>query len=257
MSLQNAAREQEENDPTAVIDRRKEDFFKVLPKHIDQVAWLRMAKSAVRKNPDLVDAAKRNPTSLCLALMDCARLGHMPGTDEFYLVPRRGGIDGDEGWKGIVDRILNSGAYSKIVCEVVYSNEQFEFDPNEDEKPRHKIDHFKRGAESEPVMAYAYAIGLDGKPSYVAVADPRYIKKVKAMSKGGVWGKWDEQMYKKTAIKLLVDYVETSSDSRHRAEVAAGVVDSAVHAAQEFNAQAEREFERNMSDQSDTTKEEN
>ena len=253
MSLQQAAQEQQDNDPTEVIESRKDDFFKVLPKHIDRDAWLRMAKSAIRKNDDLMSAARRDGgAKMCIALLDCAKKGHMPGGDEYYFVPRKGGIDGQEGWKGIVARILNSGAYQKVVREVVYAGEEFEFDPNVDERPRHKIDHRQRTVGREPEMAYAYAVHLNGTPSAVAIADPRYIAKVRGMSRGSVWGSWDEQQYKKTAIKLLESMVETSSDNRNRLPQAHDIEIEQIEAAREHNRRVEQVFESGLSDPSGT-----
>ncbi|ANA86248.1 RecT-like DNA pairing protein [Gordonia phage Lozinak] len=211
--LQQAAQGQQSNNPVSFIYSHAKDIQNVLTKGTDMDRWLQMARLAVMRDQNLVASAKRDPGSLMQALLDCAEKGHVPGTEDYYLVPRKGGIQGMESWKGIAKRIMRSGRYQSIVNEVVYEGETFEFNPNTMDRPVHNINYMTR-TSGKPVMSYAYALDHDGKPSSVAIADPRYIAKVKKNSRGSVWEDWDEQMYRKTAVKMLQDYVDTSSVDR-------------------------------------------
>ena len=211
--LQQASQGQQENNPVNFIYSHAKDIQNVLAKGTDMDRWLQMARLAVMRDPNLVASAKRDPGSLMQALLDCAEKGHIPGTEDYYLVPRKGGIQGMESWKGIAKRIMRSGRYQSIVNEVVYEGEKFEFNPNTMDRPVHEINYMTR-ISGTPVLSYAYTLDHEGKPSTVAVADPRYIAKVKKNSRGTVWADWDEQMYRKTAVKMLQDYVDTSSSDR-------------------------------------------
>ncbi|MBM4575649.1 hypothetical protein GS415_04855 [Rhodococcus hoagii] len=223
-SLAGAVARQQQNNPAAMIQSRGSDFARVLPKQIKNPdAWIRLAESAIAKSKPLQDAARNDPAALMRALMLCASLGHTPGTDHFYLVPVKGKIEGWESYKGIIRRILNTGEYDRVVAEVVYEGEDFEFDPNLDLKPMHKVDWAGRNKGMKPLMSYAYAVHHDGSPTRVAIADPGYIQRVKDASKnsGGVWKAWDDAMYLKCAIKRLDGFVKTSSEDMRFEPVAA------------------------------------
>ena len=75
--------------PTDLIARHSDDLGSVLPSHIKAPVWIRVAQGAVRRDPKLVDAASQSPATLMVALLNAARLGLEPGTEEFYLTPRK------------------------------------------------------------------------------------------------------------------------------------------------------------------------
>ncbi|QDF15454.1 RecT-like DNA pairing protein [Gordonia phage Mollymur] len=214
----NAPAQQQSAGPGAMIRSRSEDFFKVMPSQVDQRTWLRMAEAAVKAKPEIERAARTDPAALMRALLDCARLGHIPGTEDYYLTIRSNKIQGAESYKGMIQRILRSGLYTKVVAEVVYDVEhqagKFHWDPNDDsqDRPKHEIDWVARSGDAKPVMSYAYAVLRDGKATKVALATPRTIAKVKAMSRGQIWDKWDETMILKTAVRMLIDFVQTSTE---------------------------------------------
>ena len=225
---------QQQSQPMGVVDLVQgqfNEFAKVMPSQVDKVAWVRMAQSAINKNVEVKAAAERDPQSLMFALIDCARLGHTPGTDEFYLTVRSGKVQGSEGYKGMIQRILRSGQYSKVVAEAVFDSEMatFRFDPNVDDRPHHTIDYLARTKDTKPVMSYAYAVRTDGSTSKVAIADPRYLAKIRAQSRGKVHDAWDETMVLKSSIKQLINYVDTSTEDRRN--VGAHVMNDAFQTA--------------------------
>ncbi|AXH70471.1 RecT-like ssDNA annealing protein [Gordonia phage Daredevil] len=221
----NLPQQQKPASPAAMVRSRSEDFFKVLPGQVEQRAWLRMAEAATKATPEIERAALNDRAALMRALLECARLGHIPGTDDYYLTVRSGKIQGAESYKGMIQRILRSGQYVRVVAEVVYDSEyragKFQYDRNVDERPRHEIDWAARDGSSKPIMSYAYAVRADGTTSEVKLADPRYLAKVRAQSRGKVWEQWDEIMVLKTAIRMLIDFVDTSSEDRRSVGVAA------------------------------------
>ncbi|MGE9070567.1 recombinase RecT, partial [Escherichia coli] len=65
------------------------EFAQVLPSHINAQTFVRVAVGALRRNPRMMAAAESDPGSLMNALMEAARLGLEPGTNEYALTPRR------------------------------------------------------------------------------------------------------------------------------------------------------------------------
>ena len=77
-----------EDSPGALIARYSADFATVLPTHIRPETWVRLAQGALRRNPQLEQAARSNPGSLLAALLDAARLGLEPGSEQYYQIGR-------------------------------------------------------------------------------------------------------------------------------------------------------------------------
>ncbi|MBF6085129.1 recombinase RecT [Nocardia cyriacigeorgica] len=208
-------------NPLAVVAQYQRELGNSMPAAVrdDVPRWLMVAEMAVRKDPKLLAIVKADQgASLMRALLECARLGHEPGTDHFYLVPRGNTISGEEGYKGIVKRILNSGYYQRVVAQVVHEHDEFDFDPVNDTTPYHVKAEGERG---RPVQAYAFAVMWDGTPSTVAVATPERIAAAKAKSfgtenKSSPWQSPTGVMYRKTAIRELAAFVHTSAEPRGR-----------------------------------------
>lgn len=208
--------EKRDNGPEALVRQYKEDFTLVLPAHVKGETWMRLAYGALRRDNNLLQVATRNPGSLMNALLECARLGHEPASDSYYLVPFGNEVQGIEGYRGVVERMYRAGAVSSVKAEVVCQNDTFDYDPDM-ERPHHKVDWF--GDRGPIVGAYAYAIFKDGSTSRVAVINRAYIDKVKRESKGSSnasspWMKWEEQMVLKTVAKRLEPWVPTSNEWR-------------------------------------------
>jgi recombination protein RecT len=201
--------------PGAIIRQYSDDFQQVLPSHINGPTWVRLAQGVLRRDKNLAAAAKRNPASLMQALLECARLGHEPGTESFYLIPMGGEIEGWEGYRGVVERMYRAGAVTAVKAEVVKANDQFEFSPTEMDVPIHKIDWFSNRGEA--IGAWAYADMIGGVKSRVVVINQEYLQKVRAESKGSnsassPWKKWEDSMILKTALHRLEPFVPTSSE---------------------------------------------
>lgn len=200
--------------PGAIIKQYSADFTQVLPSHINETAWIRLAQGVLRRDKNLAAIAQRNPGSLMQALLECARLGHEPGTESFYLVPMGGEIEGWEGYRGVVERMYRAGAVVSVKAELVKENDRFHYGPSMT-IPEHDVDWF--GDRGETVGAYSYAEMLGGATSRVVVINRDYIAKVRAMSKGSdkatsPWQRWEDQMILKTVLHRLEPFVPTSSE---------------------------------------------
>ncbi|MDL5205079.1 recombinase RecT [Streptomyces sp. ALI-76-A] len=206
-----------DNGPEAIVRQHREDLTLVLPTHVKGETWMRLATGALRRDANLRQVAARNPGSLMNALLECARLGHEPGTEAFYLVPFGQEVQGIEGYRGIIERIYRAGAVKAVKAEVVYENDQFKYHPGMD-RPEHEPDYFSdRG---RIVGAYAYGVFEDGSTSKVVVINRSYIDKVKKESKGSdrassPWVKWEEGMVLKTVARRLEPWVPTAVEWRN------------------------------------------
>lgn len=237
--------------PIAVMWSKKDHLDAVLPDSIDVKAFLGTAAGALYASDipgrplTLMKCAQENPDSLIVALMECAALGHLPGTDEYYLTPRtvkgRKVILGIEGYKGVIERMYRSGAVAKVVVREVCAQDPFRYIEGQDDRPVHEIggrgqtggDFFgehgdrKRGAM---VGAYAYAELTTGAVSRVVILTRRDVL---AAREAGGWKPDDEyspwnrldagkdapeftgrSMWWKTAAKRLEPWVPTSREYR-------------------------------------------
>ena len=211
---------QQQTSVTELVEANYSRFDEILPGHIKAKLWVAVAVGAIRRDPNLMEAANNDPRELMVALLDAARKGLEPGTETYYLVPRKKGgrkvIQGMEGYQGIVERMYRSGRVSSVRVQTVRKNDRFAFDPARDPQPRHEIDWF--GDRGELVGVYAYAIMHDGAPSQVVVLNKAQVMEAKAKSDGASssYSPWNqgegEAMWLKTAARRLSKWVPTSNE---------------------------------------------
>jgi recombination protein RecT len=181
------------------------------------IAWMAHAWAAATANPTLVEACATNPESLMSAILEAASRGLQPGTDEFYLTPRRIGgrwsILPVIGYQGYVKLMYNSGFVAKITFEVVRENDEFDYRPGAS-KVHHKID-WKLSAAQRGKIVLAYAIAkLTTGESVITIINQDRIDRAKASSAAAEKGPWatdEEAMWRKTAIRDLHKLVPTSA----------------------------------------------
>lgn len=214
---------QRDNGAQALIAKYRADFAQVLPSHLRPATFVRLSQGLLRRNTKLAEAAERNPASFLAALLECARLGHEPGTDQFALVPfndrKRSTVEivGIEQYQGVIERMYRAGAVRSVKAEVVKADDPFGYEPDVMDRPRHKPDWFaERG---ELVGVYAYAVLADGSTSRVVMMNRAEVMKHKAVARGATgddspWQTWEESMWLKTAVHELEKWVPTSSEYR-------------------------------------------
>ena len=234
-----------DNGPGAMVEQYRNDLAMVMPSHVKPDTFVRLAVGVLRRDKNLALAASNNPAALMGALMDAAQLGLTPGTEQYYLVPRkqkgRLEIQGIRGYQGEIELIYRAGAVSSVIVEVVRQADTFRYAPGRDERPLHEIDW--DAADRGPLrLVYAYAVMKDGATSKVVVLNRSQVMDAKAMSQGSdsqysPWQKHEEAMWMKTAAHRLTKWVPTSAEYmreqlRAQAEVAAEVRPAAAPASQ-------------------------
>lgn len=206
--------------PGALVEKYKGDFAQMLPSHVNPDTWIRLATGALRRDPNLARAAKESPASLMQALSDAARRGLEPGTEQFYLTPRQSKgkweVLGIVGYQGLIELIYRAGAVSSVVAEIVYTGDQFDYQPGRDDRPTHVVD-WDASDRGTLRLVYAYAVMKDGATSKVIVLNRHDIDRIKASSASAKsqfspWKQHEGSMWLKSAVRQLAKWVPTSAE---------------------------------------------
>ena len=210
--------------PTKVVERYRDDFAVALPSHIAGDGWLRGAMAAIRRDPKLSQAVVEDAPVMLGALLQAARLGLNPGTDEYWLIPqtrklpngrRVQSVSGQAGYQGLIELIYRAGAAESVICEVVREHDTFRYRPGQG-IPDHDIDWMSPD-RGELRLVYAYARMRGGAISKVIVLNQVDIDRAKQSAQGAdrsdsPWKQHEEAMWLKTAIRRLSKWVPTSPE---------------------------------------------
>ncbi len=229
-TVSNAVAEQD-HSPRAMIEHYSADFASVLPSHVKAETWVRLAQGALKKGRregdgrfELEIAAANNPGVFMAALLDAARLGLEPGTEQYYLTPRKvkGRLEilGIVGYQGHIELMYRAGAVASIVAETVRSNDHYRYTRGVDSVPIHEYPPFQPKAERGTLIGvYAYARMKDGAVSRVVELNQDDITRIKSSSQGASsdyspWTNYEEAMWLKSAVRQLQKWVPTSAEYR-------------------------------------------
>jgi recombination protein RecT len=219
---------QRDNGPRALVQQYHNDFATVLPSHIKPETWVRIAQGALKKGKKTGDryeleiAAANNPGAFLAALLEAARLGLEPGTEQFYLTPRKvkGQLEilGITGYQGHIELMYRAGAVSSVVAEVVREHDDYQYDRGVNDVPIHKYPKFA-GAKTRGKLigVYAYARMTTGAFSRVVELGQEDIDEIKKSAQGAnseysPWQTHPESMWLKSAVRQLQKWVPTSSE---------------------------------------------
>ena len=212
-----------DNGPTAQLKQYRDEYAALVPSHINLDQWIRLATGALRGDEKLMEAAQNDVGVYLREMKTAARLGLEPGTEQFYLTPRKSKahdgrpiIKGIVGYQGIIELIYRAGAVSSVVVEAVRRADTFHYVPGRDERPIHEIDWFNDD-RGPLVGVYAYAVMKDGATSKVVVLNKRQVMEAKAKSdsRNSQYSPWqtnEEAMWLKTAVRRLAKWVPTSAE---------------------------------------------
>lgn len=236
---------QRDNSPAALIKQYTTDFASVLPSHVKPETWVRLAQGALKKGKridekqdpnfgkfELEVAAANNPGAFLAALLDAARQGLEPGTEQYYLTPRKvkGRLEilGITGYQGYVELMYRAGAVSSVVVEVVRENDLYRYKRGTDRVPIHEFPAFAREADrGKLVGVYAYAEMQTGSVSKVIELNADDIARIRAVnpasdSRYSPWVNWEAAMWLKSGARQLRKWVPTSAEFRQELARAAG-----------------------------------
>lgn len=227
----------------AVITPQAGLLIGALPSHLADRGneWIQGVLGVIKSDDSLRNAAMSNAQGFINAVQEAARLGLMPGTDEFYLVAFGNKIKPIVGRSGHLELIYRSGRVSDVIVYVVRENDSFEFVMGLDSQPK-----FSRclGDRGEIVLAVAYAVYRDGGVSKVALVDKERIETAMEFSGGrrgpsSVWSKHEVKMWEKTAVHELAHSFDTSIEEC-RPERLVAISERRVAEREMFDAQTRR-----------------
>lgn len=201
-----------------MIHAMEPEIKKALPAVITPERFTRMALTAVSNTPDL---QKCTPMSFIAALMNAAQLGLEPNTPlgQAYLIPYKNKKKGvlecqfQIGYKGMIDLVYRNENVQTIQAQVVYENDDFEYELGLNSNLRHVPALSDRGE-----MLYVYALfklqnggyGFEvlNREAVVAHAE-RYSP---AFGGYSPWKTDFEAMAMKTAIKKVLKFAPLKTD---------------------------------------------
>ena len=97
----------------------------------------------LKRSPKLQEAFIKNPASLFASILHCAEMGLNPSqmVGEFYFIPYRDSITPILGYKGLITLLMRSSKVKKIWSEVVYEDDDFEYELGLEPKLLHTPNH--------------------------------------------------------------------------------------------------------------------
>lgn len=207
-----------------VVDTSKRTFFDLLksqrkqiemalPKHMDVDRLIRVAMTALSKNPKLGQCTQ---TSLLGSIIQASQLGLEPNTPlgHSYLVPfynkdkKCHEVQLITGYRGLVDLANRTGRIDDIVANPVYTNDSFEYEYGLNHFLKHKPSKNENG-ELECFYAYCH---IRGGGFHFVVMSLKQVEAIRLRSKSGsdehgnpsfIWKSDYIEMGCKTAVRKL------------------------------------------------------
>lgn len=207
-----------------MLARSKTSLQAALPKHITPERMARLALTACQQTPKLLEC---DPKSFIGAIVQAAQLGLEVGNGlgHAYLVPyddkNRGLIvQLIPGYRGLIDLVYRSNRIVKISAHVVYEKDKFglEFGTNE------KLYHVPADADDRGKRLGAYMVAETNNGAKILEwMSAREVLAAKKASRGASsnfspWnGPFEDEMWRKTAVRRGVKYLPVSSEDLSRA----------------------------------------
>jgi recombination protein RecT len=208
----------------AGLEKMRPQFKVSLPSHISPERFERTVLTALNNDPDLVSADRRSLFNSCAK---AAQDGLLPDKREGALV-----IFKDKSGKklvtwmpmvfGLVKKMRQSDEIDTIGANIVYQAEidakRFRYFIGEG---REQLEHEPMlwGERGEKVLVYAYVRFKNGHVEYLPMHRDDVLKRKKASrSKDkdgkptGPWRDWEEEMWRKTAIRAIAKRMPLSAE---------------------------------------------
>jgi len=200
------------------MEKQKDLISKVLPKTITPERMLGIFTMILKSTPALRECTQQ---SLIGAVIQTAQLGLQPGNmGHIHLIPfRNNGVKEVQlviGYKGFVELINRSGKASVLNAEVVYENDQFQYEQGLNPILRHIPVATNRG---EKIGVYCIAKNLLANEKVFIYLHKEEVEKVHKASKArssqySPWATWPEEMWKKTAVKRISKLLPLSAEQQ-------------------------------------------
>ncbi|WP_433956958.1 recombinase RecT [Cytobacillus horneckiae] len=209
-----------ENTLNTLLKKMGPEIQRALPKHMDADRIARIALTAVRTTPKLLECEQ---TSFLAAIMQSAQLGVEPNTGlgQAYLIPYGKQVQFQLGYKGLIDLAVRSGQYKAIYAHEVYENDVFDHSYGLNKDLIHKPSAIPEG---DPKGYYAVYHLQNGGYDFVYWTRERIDQHAKkfsqAVQKGWTspWKTNYDAMAKKTVLKEVLKYAPKSIELQKSVE---------------------------------------
>lgn len=123
--------------------------------NISTAQFKQIVINELKRSEKMQEAFINNPSSLFASILLCAELGLNPSNEvgEFYFIPFKKKIKPILGYKGVVNLLLRSGDIAKLWCEIVYKDDDFDYELGLEPRLRHIPSH-----SGNKQMKYVYAV---------------------------------------------------------------------------------------------------
>lgn len=193
----------------ALLGRQQAGFARVLPSSVSPERFARLVLTECRKNRQLL---RCSPISLLGAAMTAAQLGLEPGPlQHCYLVPRKGEVQFQLGYRGMIELALRGGGMLSIDAHVVGEHDEFEYAYGTDSYLYHVPQLDDPGA---PRCVYAVARLREGGTPFVvlSLAEVERRRRRSSAPDSPAWKNDLAAMMRKTAIRALEPYLPKSAE---------------------------------------------
>ena len=198
-----------------LVDKKKQ-IEKALPKHLTADKLMRIVVTEMSRNPKLKECSA---ASLISAVIQVAQLGLFPDslTGEAYLIPYYNNKKScyecqlQPGYKGLMRLAYNSAKIDSIEAYTVYENDYFDYGFG----TKHFVDFKPTLSRRGDVKCYFAIARLKSGVSPFIILSTEEVEERRAVSKTGGYSAWTTHynaMAKKTAIKVLLNYLPKSSE---------------------------------------------
>jgi recombination protein RecT len=208
-------------------ERLKMAVAQALPKHLPAERFIRIAITALTRNPKLQQCSQE---SFFQCLLDLSALGLEPDNRRAYLIPYEDKRNNRTictlqlDYKGIVELVRRSGEVSNIHADVVCENDSFDYLFGTGGFLKHKPALTNRG---KIICAYSFVKMKDGSEDFdvMNVEDVNAIrdasqgyKTAKKYGKDSIWDNHWNEMAKKSVFRRQSKWLPFSSELREKIE---------------------------------------
>lgn len=219
-SGQTVQRPQSINDLSHFLGKRMKQISAVIANNLTPEKMARIALNELRNSDFLAKIAIQNPESFVNAIVQAAHLGLEIGgpLGQAYLVPYKGEIKMQTGYRGLISLARRSGEISSINAEIVFERDKFDLTLGVDTKLEHKP--YLDGDRGKPKLVYMVARFKDGGHHFewMSIAEVEKIRAGSSAVQSGKKTPWDthyEEMVRKTVIRRGWKYLPMSIEMQN------------------------------------------
>lgn len=190
------------------LESMEERFAASLPPHLPAKKFVRTAINGIQRKPEILKCDRRSIYEAC---MRASQDGLILDGREAALVPYKGQAQYIPMVAGLLKKARQSGEISTISANVVYENDEFNYELGDFEQIIHRPALVNRG---NPIAVYAICKLRDGgiHREVMSVEQIEAIRKRSRAASDGPWVTDWSEMARKTVLRRITKYLPASTD---------------------------------------------